>query len=295
MVVHALRYDDFSAISCTPLESLLIDMFMRKRVACTFAVVPFSCEPESLLRGSVVVTKALPRSKAKILAALLRAGLAEVALHGYSHLTLAPLRGYQEFSQRMPVEVQRQLIRRGREHLEDLFGTRIHLYVPPFNRLAASTATVLNEEGFFLSAGAPDGLASEALELKQLPCTNGIVEASRALATAQLFGRGNEWVGTIFHDYDFSESHLGAGELSLSQFETLLDQWTSARNVRHQLISDTIATGDTSDNVRARANWDLNRTISRGKIRRRLGASVRQVHWAATTARRFDRILKWLP
>jgi len=295
VVIHLLRYDDFSACSSAGVEESLIDILLNHRAPCTFAVIPWVCDPETLLSAAEVKLKPVQEVKAEMLKPLLRAGLAEVALHGYSHLMLAPVRGYEEFSQRMPLEIQRQLIRRGRDYLEDLFGIKIRLYVPPWNRLASSTAIVLHEEGFLLSAGALGAPDSETPELTKMPCPNAIGETSRALETAQLFGSGNEWVGTAFHDYDFHESNLGAAEFSLPQFESLLYEWKNAGNVRHQLISDTIASGDGTGKARELANCDLNNIASRGRIRRRLGARLRQVHWKAETARRLADVLRWIP
>src|SRR5262249_59548051 len=104
---------------------------------------------------------------------LLREGLAEVALHGYTHLALAPLREYQEFSDAMPKETQRALIRRGQQHLEDIFGVKVRLFVPPWNRLADSTASVLREEGLMVSG---DLHSNQDFDLAQAPCATLIPE-----------------------------------------------------------------------------------------------------------------------
>src|SRR5437016_5510591 len=96
MAIHILRYDDFSAHSSSRVEEGLFDVFLRHRVPCTIAAIPYACSPADLLTKGEVNLCALPGSKVRLLGPLLKEGLAEVALHGYCHLALAPVRGYQE-------------------------------------------------------------------------------------------------------------------------------------------------------------------------------------------------------
>ena len=51
----------------------------------------------TMSRGAVQL-RAFPVSKVTLIRSLLDAGLAEVALHGYSHLALSPMREQQEFA-----------------------------------------------------------------------------------------------------------------------------------------------------------------------------------------------------
>src|SRR2546429_49987 len=114
-VIHVVRYDDFSAASESGVEEALFDLLLRHHIPCTVAVIPFVCDPRDLLNKGAIKLSPFPREKAKLLEPLLKARLGEVALHGYAHLALAPLRGYQEFSDAMPKETQRNLIRHGRQ------------------------------------------------------------------------------------------------------------------------------------------------------------------------------------
>jgi len=292
VVIHLLRYDDFSAHSSRTVEEQLAGMFLKHRIPCTFAVVPFICAPESLVDAGEVKLTPLPASKADLLKPLLQAGLGEIALHGFSHLALAPVRGYREFSQRMPRDTQRQLIRRGRSHLESVFGVKVRLFVPPWNNLDSSTAAVLQEEGLRLSSGGPEAIDAP---LGQLPCPNLISETRCALAAARRSGPGHNSVGTVLHDYDFKESNLGVSELTLAAFEAELACWPSPGAVEHKLISDAISPDRELEDRKARANLALRKVISSSRLRRKFGSKMFGVYWDATQAERLTRLLKFIP
>lgn len=293
MPIHVFRYDDFSACSSSEVEENLIGLFLKHRVPCTFAVVPYVCDPQSLLAGSEIRLQPITKSKADLLQPLLKASLAEIALHGYSHLTLAPVRGYQEFSQRMSGETQRQLLQRGRKCLEDVFDVKVKLYVPPWNNLAPSTVAALREEEFWLSGNIPDSADSEYCELRQMPCDTTIAQTSRALDTAQWLG-GSNVVGTILHDYDFVESKLGVSKFTIPQFDELLASWKSRKNVEQRLIS-TVLQKDGMPSGRIRSNTNLKVSINRSRLRRKLLSRIKEVYWSVSAATRLAGLIKFLP
>ena len=295
MVTHLLRYDDFSACSRSAIEEKLAGIFLNLRVPCTFGVIPFVCAPENLVTAGEVKLTPLTAAKAALLKPLLQAGLGEIALHGYAHLALAPVRGFQEFSDRMPRETQRLLIRRGRSHLEDMFGVKVALYVPPWNKLGPITATVLEEEGLLLSSGGPEVANSGRLNLGQIPCPTSLGETSRALATARRFGRNGNCVGTILHDYDFKESLLDTSTFTVADFENLVGRWKNTNQVEHKLISSVISPDRESESKKTLANSNLRKTISSSRLRRKLFLGMYDVYWSTPTAERLTQMLKCVP
>ena len=293
-VIHVVRYDDFSAASHTGVEESLFDIFLRHRIPCTVAAIPFVCDPESLLGAGTLRLSPFPREKARLLDGLLKEGLAEVALHGYTHLALAPAREYQEFSDAMPLETQRALIRRGRQHLEDVFGVRLRLFVPPWNRIGASTAVVLREEQMMMSGDlSNDG--HQDFDVAQIPCATLIRETERALLAARRFvGRGNT-VGTMIHDYDFVESgHKSAG-LGIAEFEETASAWSKMRNVRRRLVTDAILDHEEPAAERLRANTQLCQRLKTSRLGRRLLPSAGIVYWDTPQARRLGALVGFLP
>ena len=292
MTIHLLRYDDFSTCSSNAVEERLIAVFSRHRIPCTFSVIPYVCDPESLLSDGDVKLRPLPKSKADLLKPLLKEGLAEIALHGYAHLALSEIRGHQEFSPRMPKEIQRKLIRKGRQFLEDVFGVRVRLYIPPWNWLTPLTATVLREEDFLLSGNMPDPDCSAPA---QLPCATGIAETTCALKTARWFGKGRNSIGTMIHDYDFFESNLGTSDLKIAQFEEILCRWKSMNHVEHQLISKAILEVGESGDERIRGNRALIKAVNGSRVVRRFFSGSREIYWDTATAFRLANIIKYLP
>jgi hypothetical protein len=293
-VIHIVRYDDFSAASHAGVEEALFDIFLRYRIPCTVAAIPFVCDPESLLKEGGVKLSPFPGEKARLLDGLLKAGLAEVALHGFSHLALAPMRRQQEFSDAMPVETQRALIRRGRRHLEDVFGVKVRLFVPPWNRIGASTAAVLRDEGLMMSGDLRnDGY--QDCELTQAPCATLIQETEKALFVAQRLGGRSNVVGTMIHDYDFVESGHQAGNLKIAAFEAIVSAWSKMSNVRRQLVTDAIPDDRESAMERLRANMQLCQRLRTSRLGRRLLPSAGLVYWDAARARRLGALVKLLP
>jgi|SRR5215831_1643570 len=293
-VIHIIRYDDFSAASHTGVEEALFDIFLRHRIPCTVAVIPFSCDPENLLKCGVVIPSPFPREKARLLNELLKSGLAEIALHGYSHLALSPFREYQEFSDAMPVETQRALIRCGRQYLEDIFGVKVQLFVPPWNRLGASTAGVLREEGLMVS-GELRADNNQDFELAQAPCATPIKETEQALLAAQWFGGHGNIVGTMIHDYDFVEGGYKVGSLRITEFEVIAGAWSKIRNARRMLITDAILGNDGPVAERARANTQLRQRLGASRLGRRLLSRATAVYWSTRDARRLAMLAGFLP
>jgi peptidoglycan/xylan/chitin deacetylase (PgdA/CDA1 family) len=150
----AIRFDDPSPASKTHVEEAVLAELSQRDVKATFAVVPFWGEPgvEAGLTEKAAAHLIEARSK----------GYAEIALHGYSHRN-AEDRSH-ESSRRfpscssefdgVPYDDQLELIRRGKAHLESVFGSKITGFVPPWNTYDASTLRAVAENDLeYLSAG----------------------------------------------------------------------------------------------------------------------------------------------
>ena len=295
MIYHVFRYDDLSATSSTDVEEALVDILRRHRVPWTFAAIPFACDPRDLGSGAITL-KPFPPSKALLVKELIGAGLAEIGLHGYAHLAVSPMREHQEFSDAVPVDVQRKLLLKGRAHLEDIFGTPVQLYIPPWNRLATSTLEVLRELDFCVSGDVTTfDHVTEEQALPQLPCAVPPEKTYCALAAAKRFGVGNDVVGTMLHDYDFAESGLSHGTMSLARFEEELGCWSGMGDIKYSHITDRIRLRGTDAADQLVANICLQKRLARSKFARLFLKGANLVFWSSSSAKRLLKRSRCLP
>jgi len=195
------RYDDYSARSDTSLERRLFDLFRRLGLRLTVAAIPAVCagdvhdyhpQQHMLLAGE----------KARLLREVAAEGIAEVALHGYSHQTVAdlPEGSYSEF-RGLTLEQARERIRKGKEILETAIGAPVVIFVPPWNSYDPATERALEELGF-QCLSASHGKAT-SMRLRYVPVTAGLDTLKAAIARAREGRAPGTIVGVLFHDFEF--------------------------------------------------------------------------------------------
>ena len=90
-ITVVFRFDDFSAISDTELEGLVIDAFKRQNlgftIGFTIGVIPY-VKSEDYLDTKPQESMSLPLAKIKMAKQAIKTRTIDVALHGYSHQTL---------------------------------------------------------------------------------------------------------------------------------------------------------------------------------------------------------------
>jgi hypothetical protein len=265
VVRHTVRYDDLSAVSDEAAERGLVEILLRHRVPCTFAAIPFVCDPESLLDVGAVRLLPFPAEKAALVKPLIAEGLAEIALHGYAHLMLSGRRGQREFCDQMRIQTQQALIHKGRSQLEKVFGVPIRLFVPPWERADRSTLAVLEMERLSI----PRGISVS------------IAQTHDVLRTAFRLTRGRSSVATVLHDYDL---------INLEAFEALLVSWLQIGNIERGLLAD-----QPLDIEREQGNSSLRSKLRTSRLGRRLMPNVQLIDWDCATARRLTRWAACLP
>jgi peptidoglycan/xylan/chitin deacetylase (PgdA/CDA1 family) len=118
-VIVVFRNDDIQEFSGSAAERRFLQLFVENGIPQTYALVPFKKNLEK--EGDLL--SLLRDQQAK--------GLAEIALHGYTHENHAGKRR-SEFAG-SPFEEQLEKIRSGKAHLERIFQRNIVTFVPPFN------------------------------------------------------------------------------------------------------------------------------------------------------------------
>lgn len=219
------RFDDPSAVSDTEIEVRLIETFRQYRYCCTWAVIPFRASGDIHDQRPMPVLP-LPAEKAEIFAEAARAGVLEIALHGYSHQSRGLQRGRHSEFVGLGYDEQRSRIERGKEYLQGVMGLPVTIFVPPWNTYDAHTLAALEASGFgFVSADAR-GRPGPGMSLALLPATCSLVEVREAVASARTAPDASPIITVLFHVYDFREVDASQGVTTFEEFvETL--QWLS--------------------------------------------------------------------
>ncbi|MDI6451825.1 DUF2334 domain-containing protein [Anaerobaca lacustris] len=234
------RFDDPSATSDAGIETRLIEAFRKHGMCCTYAVIPFR-SAKNVHDPASQEELPLPRDKADIFADAARAGVLEIALHGYSHQTNGMQEtGHSEFAG-LPYEDQLHKIQAGREFLETVLGLPVTIFVPPWNTYDASTLKALESTQFRCLSADRYGVAHLATPLAFLPCTSGIAGVQEAVLSARAAPDAEPVIVVLFHQYDFYEIGDARGVVTFEQFlETLqwLDQQSDVAVVPMSEVSD---------------------------------------------------------
>jgi len=227
MIHLALRFDDPSATSNRMLEEGIFAAAESAGIPLTVAVIPFRRQGGNLTP--------LSREHAIHLIAAQRAGVIEVAQHGYCHESTSGER--QSRSEFMGVDAVRQteLICEGRAVLETLFDKPIIGFVPPWNTFDANTTQVLEKlkyrylsAGWELDTGCSPGLS-------YLPRTCRMTALPEILNKLEAFESLDPVVIAVMHHYDFSENGDPQAPTDLNRFKALLQ--TLAGDGRVQIIT----------------------------------------------------------
>lgn len=220
MIRVALRLDDPSQTSHHGVERGILAALEKAGLRATFAVIPFR---ESGGR----VAPFDPAAAAHLIEAR-AAGVLEVALHGYTHTEhrSAGAGGPSEFLG-VPGARQNDWIRRGRDALEALFEVGIDGFVPPWNRLDATTVGILEGAGFgYLSGDWRTPMS--AGDLRVLPRTCQLKQVREAVREARRFAAWSPVVVALMHHYDFIEAGQAGAPLDMARLAELLG-WLSAQ------------------------------------------------------------------
>lgn len=231
-IVVVFRYDDYSALSHTDVETKLINALYHYGVPATFGVIPYRCvgDIHDPLPQDVV---ALTPAKANLLKEAVEAGVVEAALHGFSHQTCRRPEegGYSEFSG-LDYKAAAERIERGKAFLESSLQTRITTFIPPWNAYDLTTLQALEDIGLAIISAAPRRPTTRTSKLSFLPATTNIGELQQAVEAARSLPGGTAAIVVLFHDYDFVEVNRQRGRFTYEDFLVRLSWITSQDDVR---------------------------------------------------------------
>ena len=227
------RFDDYSSRSSTDIEIKLIDAFQKYNACCTFGVIPFICagdvhdaHPQDVVQLTSV--------KAAILKNAIKAGVLEVALHGYSHQTNRERR-FTEFSG-LDYNDQVEKIAMGKNYLEEILGTQVTTFIPPWNAYDLNTIHALEKLDFKSISAGECGDAKKSSSLKFLPATCNLPHLRNVVKSAKHDSDVQPVIVVIFHQYDFLEIDREGGKLTYQDFLELLAWVTSQKDIQVRSI-----------------------------------------------------------
>lgn len=214
MIHLALRFDDPSATSDHVLEEGIFAAAETAGIPLTVAVIPFRRQEGDLI--------SLSRERTAHLIDAQRAGVIEVAQHGYCHESARGEK--QPPSEFMGEDAARQAgwIGEGRALLEALFDKPVIGFVPPWNTFDTATTHALEKLKFrYLSAGWELGTGCSP-GLSYLPRTCQMMALPETLNALEAFASLDPVVVAVMHHYDFSESGNPQAPTDLNRFSVLL-------------------------------------------------------------------------
>lgn len=227
MIRLSLRFDDPSAASDQVLEEGIFAAAESAGIPLTVAVIPFHQQEGDLI--------SLSRERAAHLIDAQRAGVIEVAQHGYCHESARG--GKTPPSEFMGVDavLQTEWICKGRTVLETVFDKPITGFVPPWNTFDATTTQALEKLKYrYLSAGWKLDIGCSP-GLSYLPRTCQIMALPETLNALEAFASLDPTVIAVMHHYDFAENGNPQAPIDLSRFRALLQ--TLAQDERVQIIT----------------------------------------------------------
>ncbi len=244
-----LRLDDFSEKSDTDFELQLVRMLKKYDLKCTFGAIPFICDDRYDFKKQNLTP--ITSSKFKELKFEIDTGVIEIALHGFAHQTKKNrMHGHipTEFYG-MNYSSQLSLLKKGKDHLENIVNTEIDIFIPPWNTYDTNTLKALEELGFKgISTGKRCGQVDRESELKYLPGTCKISELRSTIKNLELLDRKDPFIVVWFHEYDFYDIDPQKGIMSLDELDQLFEWIASKVNIKSRTIGDSMDTYSTLDN-----------------------------------------------
>jgi peptidoglycan/xylan/chitin deacetylase (PgdA/CDA1 family) len=134
----------------------------------------------------------------------MKAGAMDPAQHGYSHQTLQTKGWHTEFAT-LDYDTQMDEIKRGQVFLEQILGTSITTFIPPYNAYDAITIEVLEKLGFKCLSANIYGPTVLSTSLKILPGTCSLDNLRKSIKYARRIVDYDPIICVVFHQYAFTD------------------------------------------------------------------------------------------
>lgn len=203
-ITVVFRFDDYSNNSPPVVEQTFLSLYSQYQIPFTLGVVPYSSDPGEE-HGSAL--KPLSTEKVLVLQSALQTGVADLALHGYTHQCLPGVSDlwYTEFKT-VDYATQLEWISLGKSFLEDTFGVQIETFIPPWNTYDEGTIQAIQQLGFKCLSAGPHGEVPRETKLLCLPATTTSHHLKAAIERARRLPDASPTIVVLFHTYDYFET-----------------------------------------------------------------------------------------
>jgi len=185
------RYDDYY-LRNDKIQNDVVDLFANMDIPLHIAVIPCGIDSTFIVQDGPYLTR---------LKELQGQGRLLVALHGYTHQGDMQngefiLKSYDE---------QRYCLTRGSHFVDSVFNSRIHIFIPPWNRYNQDTQNVLATLGY-------DVISSDIVDYRNISDSRfqyypaGIDHPSKLYEILKLNAKRQGLIVCMFHRYDISDS-----------------------------------------------------------------------------------------
>ncbi|MGA2435629.1 MAG: DUF2334 domain-containing protein, partial [Bryobacteraceae bacterium] len=241
-ITVVFRMDDYASVSWTELELRIIEAFRKRALRCTFGVIPYTGWGDT---GNPLPSVYLPLvpEKVAILKRAVADGTIDVAQHGYCH---QPFRGKPTEFAALPLDVQREKIRRGAAFLSSSLETKSSVFIPPWNSYDRNTLRALDSLGFIGISAGKCGAVEGGLSLRFLPATCSLTGLKGAVAAARRASAPSSIVTVLFHPSDFRDHSPARGVLTIEELDVLLDWVCVQPDLEVLPVSECMVHGDLS-------------------------------------------------
>jgi len=254
--VAVFRYDDFGAKSPLVIENEIVRIFSAAGVRCTFGVIPFEVAGDYRVPHQDDLIP-LPAPKADLLRQGVRLGAIEVALHGFSHGTVARQKwGSDRFTEFGGVTFREQVqkVSRGKSFVEEMLNRNLRVFIPPWNSYDSNTVAAIEELGLPCISADVLSYPGRSKKIKFLPTTCELLGFERAIETAKSVRQWEPIIVCLFHPYDFLESGDARARISCAQFEALVNGVCGQKDVSVLSLGQVLDLGVDLSDARLRAN-----------------------------------------
>ncbi len=231
------RYDDYSAISDTDFETKILETFKEHMVPVTVGVIPFIVSGNAYDPGEQPKHE-LTKTKIATLQQYADQGVVDVALHGYAHQVFS-VNKQSEFAG-MPLALQEEVLRAGKDFLEEALGVRVNTFIPPWNAYDANTLKALEDTGFSILSANKAGVVDAESSLRFIPSTCTLADVQKSISSVKKLSYSQPLMVVLFHDYDFKEVDNSRGITTFQELSTTLDWLDTQRNVHIITLDQSI-------------------------------------------------------